>query len=371
MRARRRTCTFSPTLAMSAVRASSTVSPEPSFAAFSASASSAPLASATLATSSVKARKLLSLATKSVSELTSTSTALPGAWAIAMRPSAATRLAFLSALARPLLRSASAAAWMSPSFSVSAFLHSIMPAPVRSRSSLTRDAVISAMGVGLLLFGGVGGRCFGRRGGFGLGGRSLGSRSLFGLGGGLLRRRLARAAARRLLALGLGELVLAHARGLRRGGLALEHRVGGGARVQLHRADRVVVARDGVVHQRRVVVGVDHRDHRDAQLAGFLDRDVLVADVDHEQRVGQAVHVLDAAQRGFQLLALAAQAQHLVLDQLLEGAVGLGGLEFLEPADRLLHGGEVGQGAAQPALGHVRHAATLGLFLHGVARRAL
>src|SRR5690606_29702254 len=37
----------------------------------------------------------------------------------------------------------------------------------------------------------------------------------------------------------------------------------------------------------------------------------------------------------------------------------------------LLHGGEVGQGAAQPALGHVRHAATLGLFLHGVARGAL
>src|SRR5690606_14678165 len=28
-------------------------------------------------------------------------------------------------------------------------------------------------------------------------------------------------------------------------------------------------------------------------------------------------------------------------------------------------------GAAQPALGHVRHAAALGLFLHGVARAAL
>src|SRR5690606_10224300 len=60
-----------------------------------------------------------------------------------MRPSAATRLAFLSALARPDLRSASAAASMSPLFSVRAFLHSIMPAPVRSRSSLTMDAVIS------------------------------------------------------------------------------------------------------------------------------------------------------------------------------------------------------------------------------------
>src|SRR5947207_6893688 len=59
-----------------------------------------------------------------------------------MRPSAATRLAFLSALARPCLRSHSIAVSMLPAFSVSAFLHSIMPAPERSRSSLTRLAVI-------------------------------------------------------------------------------------------------------------------------------------------------------------------------------------------------------------------------------------
>src|SRR5688500_17105079 len=64
-----------------------------------------------------------------------------------MRPSAATRPAFLSALARPCLRSHSAEMSSSPLFSVSAFLHSIMPAPVRSRSSLTRDAVISAITV--------------------------------------------------------------------------------------------------------------------------------------------------------------------------------------------------------------------------------
>jgi hypothetical protein len=37
---------------------------------------------------------------------------------------------------------------------------------------------------------------------------------------------------------------------------------------------------------------------------------------------GRRVHVLDAAQRAFQLLALALQLQHFVLDQLLEGAVG-------------------------------------------------
>ena len=141
--------------------------------------------------------------------------------------------------------------------------------------------------------------------------------------------------------------------------------------VQLHGADGVVVARDGVVHQVGVVVGVHHGDDRDAELLGFLHGDVLVADVDHEQRVGQAVHFLDAAQRGQQLVALAAQAQHFVLDQLVEGAVGFSGLELLQAGDRLLHGGEVGQRAAQPAHAHVRLVAAGGLVLDGFAGRAL
>src|SRR5690606_37112015 len=63
------------------------------------------------------------------------------------RPSAATRPAFLAAAARPLVRSQSIDASMSPFVSASAFLQSIMPAPVRSRSSLTRAAVISAMAI--------------------------------------------------------------------------------------------------------------------------------------------------------------------------------------------------------------------------------
>ena len=62
---------------------------------------------------------------------------------IAMRPSAAMRLAFLSAFARPCLRNHSIDISRLPWFSVSAFLHSIMPAPERSRSSLTMLAVIS------------------------------------------------------------------------------------------------------------------------------------------------------------------------------------------------------------------------------------
>ncbi|KAG1254482.1 hypothetical protein G6F68_010827 [Rhizopus microsporus] len=139
----RRIWMFSPRVCTAVARASSTVRPSASLAAFTASTSLAPDARAAAATALTKDLKLSSLATKSVSELTSTSTALPPSWARPRRPSAATRSAFLSALAAPDLRMASAAALMSPLASVSAFLHSIMPAPVRSRSSLTREAVIS------------------------------------------------------------------------------------------------------------------------------------------------------------------------------------------------------------------------------------
>src|SRR5690606_36579878 len=61
------------------------------------------------------------------------------------RPSAAVRPAFLSAFAIPLARSQSTAASISPLVSASAALQSIMPAPVRSRSSLTRDAEMLMM----------------------------------------------------------------------------------------------------------------------------------------------------------------------------------------------------------------------------------
>src|SRR5256884_2559156 len=60
-----------------------------------------------------------------------------------MRPSDASRPARLSALAAPLVRSTSTAFSRSPAVSSSAFLQSIMPAPVRARSSATSFAGMS------------------------------------------------------------------------------------------------------------------------------------------------------------------------------------------------------------------------------------
>ena len=108
--------------------------------------SESPLAlSASLEISATMAWNFSFRATKSVSELTSTTAPVVPSTATATRPSAATREDFLAALARPLARSQSTAASMSPLVAASAALQSIMPTPVFSRRSFTIAAVISAM----------------------------------------------------------------------------------------------------------------------------------------------------------------------------------------------------------------------------------
>ena len=48
---------------------------------------------------------------------------------------------------------------------------------------------------------------------------------------------------------------------------------------------------------------------------GLLDRQLLLVGVDHEDQVGHAAHVLDAAERLLELLALARQHQALLLGE--------------------------------------------------------
>jgi hypothetical protein len=139
----RRTVMFSPMVATASVTVCSTDLP-PMSAAFSASRSATP--SATLAISAHIDWNCALRATKSVSELISTATPTPPSVAATASPSAAVRPAFLAALASPLARSQSTAASMSPSVSVSAFLASIMPAPVWSRSCFT---IAAEMAIGL------------------------------------------------------------------------------------------------------------------------------------------------------------------------------------------------------------------------------
>ena len=77
------------------------------------------------------------LATKSVSQFTSTRAPTPPSTKEPMMPSAATRPAILEALLPDLMRRISSALAASPSASTRAFLHSIMPRPVAARRSET------------------------------------------------------------------------------------------------------------------------------------------------------------------------------------------------------------------------------------------
>ena len=124
-------------------------------------------------------------------------------------------------------------------------------------------------------------------------------------------------------------------------------------------ADGVVVAGNREIDAFRVAVAVDHGDHGNPQLGGFGHGDGFLVGVDHEQDVGQAAHLLDAAERPFQLVALAGQTQEfflgqadvLVLDLLLDLAQALDGVG---------NGPPVGHHAAEPTVVYVVLAATLG-----------
>ena len=103
---------------------------------------------------------------------------------------------------------------------------------------------------------------------------------------------------------------------------AFDHGVGDLAGEQADGAQRVVVARNHVIHFVRIAIGVDDGDHRNAQLAGFLHGDRFLVRIDHEQHVRQAVHVLDAGQVLVQVLALALQADDFLLGAAVPAAFG-------------------------------------------------
>src|SRR5256712_6046697 len=351
------------------------------------------------ATSRTNCLKSSVRATKSVSQFTSTSTPTrPLKWMYASTsPSDASRPARVSALAAPFLRSTSTAFSRSPPASSSARLQSIIPAPVRARSSATCFAPTSFTlatvahssirtppsrrgarraaagcdrsrpGVGLGLAPAARFRWCGRRCLLGLQARRDG----LGFRPPLATRRL-------LLALALRLRLDA---GLRRVGhrlafldrLTQRHlpprlgdHVGDRRRNERDGPDGVVVPRNRDRDEVRIGVRVHDRHHGDSELVRLGHRDALLLCVHHEQRPGQATHVLDPREVLLQLGPLAVEQQLLLLGVVFELALGDALLQLLEPLDLLLDGLEVGQRAAQPALRHPERTAALRLGLDDV-----
>src|SRR4051812_22387974 len=269
--------------------------------------------------------------------LTSTKTPLlpSGATSARTSPSVATAPARLALLARPFFRMTSTAFSMSPAASTSALLQSLMPAWVLSRSSLTSCAVTSAMSVSSV-------------------GGPLSAGAGAGVDGGVVA----------LLLLATSLVVLTTLQ-------PFDARVGDARRNEPNGPDGVVVARNDEVDLIRIAVGVGDGDERHIELARLAHRDLLLVRVDHEHRVRERAHALQAAQVLLQPLALLLEARHFLLGKLLVGAVVLHALERAQAVEPLLDGAEVGEGAAQPAVGHEVHLRALRLFDDDVLRLAL
>src|SRR6202045_1564481 len=387
---------FSPMVAIASAMAVSTVT-LPTLAALIFS-TSAPTSSATCAIILTSPWNCSLRATKSVSELTSTTTPLLSDVTAPIRPSAATRPAFLAAFDRPFLRNQSCAAWISPPLSVSAALQSIMPAPVDSRRSLTIAAVIVAIvvrplpvragatwprrlaavhhqecrkleGVGredpanALLFGfrrhrlGLGYPAIGpawksdvfadlvrgimiefgklpvvedteiveflldRAGHAGellevIGGATRPSQALEA---GRLRRR------RNFLADGMRGRADINSGIALRARNAINDRPGDQIAIQRDGPASIVIAGHDIGDALGVGIGIDDGGDRNIEPLGFLDRDVFLVGVDHEDHVGQTAHVLDTAERAIELVALTLQRQPLFLGV----GIGIAGIEHL------------------------------------------
>src|SRR5438067_293378 len=355
-RAKRRMVMFSLIEAITSFVFSPTVPPPGHGSLFSSSTVLALLPAMTFATALANSRKASVRATKSVSQLTSTSTPTLPSEAATTAPSDVTRPAFLLAAASPFLRRILVASSMLPSASVSADFTSIMPAPVCSRSSLTIAAVICVICTSPDVCGvrRPCRRCW----------RAAAwpphSKSDCRFG----RRRLGdRDGGRFGLVLGSDEPFLGHV-------VAFQNGVGDLLREEADGADGVVVPGDHVVDVLGIAVRVDDGHDRDVQLLRLLDRDVLLLRVDDEERVGQPVHLADADQVLLELVALVLHGGALLLRHLLLRVVQHR-LELLEALDRFPNRGEVRQRAAQPAVVHVEHAAAVGLFENRVLGLAL
>ena len=153
--------------------------------------------------------------------------------------------------------------------------------------------------------------------------------------------------------------------------LAGTDRIGRCLDVQIDGADRVIVTRDDIFNTLERVVGIDDTNDRDTQLAGFLDGDFFITDIDHEHGVGDAAHVLDTAQAALQFFPLTGQHQRFLLADAIIGSVLRHGLEFFEPFDGLPDSLVISEHAAQPAVIDEGHAAAHSVFHDGCLGRSL
>ncbi len=135
--------------------------------------------------------------------------------------------------------------------------------------------------------------------------------------------------------------------------------------------DGVVIARDHVLDEVWVTVGVDNSHDRDPELVGLGNRNVFLLGIDDEHGIREPCHVADSAEVAGQLFQLSGQNERFLLRHRLEVASNLHSLVLLHLLDATGDGAEVRQHSAEPALIDVGHAALIGITGNRVLRLLL
>ena len=141
---------------------------------------------------------------------------------------------------------------------------------------------------------------------------------------------------------------------------------GGGHAVgdQPNRADRIIVARNGVVNQVWIAVAVDKGEYLDPHAACFGDADIFFGNVDHEHSLGRSGHVPQAHEVFLQLRQFFRQLETFFFGKDPEVALIPLLLQIYHVVYSSANGLEIGEGSPQPPLVDVPHSAAFGFGLN-------
>ncbi len=137
------------------------------------------------------------------------------------------------------------------------------------------------------------------------------------------------------------------------------------ANQQLDGADGVIIGGDHIINHTGIAVGVNQCNHRDSLQVGFMHGSVFAHGINNKNQVRNTFEGAHTREAGLKFLDAASDEQTFFFGQ----SVNITGFdhffESIKFRNTNQHGRPVGQHTAQPAFGHVGHAAADGFFSDG------
>ncbi len=99
-----------------------------------------------------------------------------------------------------------------------------------------------------------------------------------------------------------------------------------------------------------------------------MHRGMFTHHIHNKYQIRDSLHIADTGKVGLQALDLAINEQAFLLGEAFDLTGLVHAFQFFKLLDTIEHGRPVGEHAAQPALGHVGHAAANGFFCDGFLR---